>query len=194
MESGDMGDIVMADGRKAKRELSQSKRAAQNRAAQRAFRQRKELYIKKLEQEVRDYQEMEGNFKEMQKENFALRQYVINLQSRLLDTRGDIPQPPPGLVLAPAHHGHGGPQAAPPSNAEQPPAQAAAAVPGSGTSLEVVAQAVAGLARNEPQATIPSHPNRDMKVDPSANDEQSRADAEIGRQLQADGSLPSAPM
>jgi hypothetical protein len=34
MESGDMGDVVMADGRKAKRELSQSKRAAQNRAAQ----------------------------------------------------------------------------------------------------------------------------------------------------------------
>lgn len=34
MESGDMGDIVMADGRKTKRELSQSKRAAQNRAAQ----------------------------------------------------------------------------------------------------------------------------------------------------------------
>lgn len=34
MESADMGDVVMADGRKAKRELSQSKRAAQNRAAQ----------------------------------------------------------------------------------------------------------------------------------------------------------------
>jgi hypothetical protein len=34
MEAADMGDVVMADGRKAKRELSQSKRAAQNRAAQ----------------------------------------------------------------------------------------------------------------------------------------------------------------
>lgn len=34
MAPADMGDVVMADGRRAKRELSQSKRAAQNRAAQ----------------------------------------------------------------------------------------------------------------------------------------------------------------
>lgn len=34
MGPADMGDVVMADGRRAKRELSQSKRAAQNRAAQ----------------------------------------------------------------------------------------------------------------------------------------------------------------
>lgn len=33
-DMADMGDVMMADGRKAKRELSQSKRAAQNRAAQ----------------------------------------------------------------------------------------------------------------------------------------------------------------
>ncbi|KAL3955542.1 hypothetical protein ACCO45_011105 [Purpureocillium lilacinum] len=63
-----------ADGRKAKRELSQSKRAAQNRAAQRAFRQRKEGYIKKLEQQVREYGEMEQTFKAMQTENYALRE------------------------------------------------------------------------------------------------------------------------
>ncbi|OIW32412.1 hypothetical protein CONLIGDRAFT_268781 [Coniochaeta ligniaria NRRL 30616] len=193
MESADMGDVVMADGRKAKRELSQSKRAAQNRAAQgpqRAFRQRKELYIKKLEQEVRDYQEMENNFKATQTENYALRQYVISLQSRLLDAHGEYPQPPPGLSLAP-HHGHGGPPTAAPSNAE--PAQAAPATPGNGTSLEVVAQAV-GLARGDPQAGLPSHPGRGMKADPGGNDDDSRADEEIGRQLQADGSLPSAPM
>ncbi|UZP45493.1 hypothetical protein NXS19_013305 [Fusarium pseudograminearum] len=55
------------DGRsKAKRELSQSKRAAQNRAAQRAFRQRKEGYIKKLEQQVREYMDMEQSFKSLQ--------------------------------------------------------------------------------------------------------------------------------
>ncbi|KAF7542888.1 hypothetical protein G7046_g10096 [Stylonectria norvegica] len=77
------------DGHKAKRELSQSKRAAQNRAAQRAFRQRKEGYIKKLEQQVREYMEMEVNFKTMQAENYALREYVIHLQSRMLETQGD---------------------------------------------------------------------------------------------------------
>ncbi|KAJ9142840.1 hypothetical protein NKR19_g7057 [Coniochaeta hoffmannii] len=187
MESADMGDVVMADGRKAKRELSQSKRAAQNRAAQRAFRQRKELYIKKLEQEVRDYAEMEANFKAMQTENYALRQYVISLQSRLLDAHGEYPQPPPGLSLAPHH-----PPPAASNNAE--PAHAAPATPGVGTSLEVVAQAVAGLARGESQAGLPSHANRGAKADPGPNDDESRADEEIGRQLQADGSLPSAQM
>ncbi|KAJ6153585.1 BZIP transcription factor [Penicillium chermesinum] len=41
-----------------KRELSTSKRAAQNRAAQRAFRQRKETYIRKLEDENRSIQDL----------------------------------------------------------------------------------------------------------------------------------------
>ena len=130
---------------------------------------------------------MENNFKAMQTENYALRQYVINLQSRLLDAHGEYPQPPPGLSLAPHHP----PQAAP-TNAE--PAQAASAAPGAGTSLEVVAQAVAGLARGDAQSGLPSHPSRAVKADPNTNEDDSRADEEIGRQLQADGSLPSAPM
>lgn len=131
---------------------------------------------------------MEGNFKAMQTENYALRQYVIMLQSRLLDAHGEYPQPPPGLSLAP-HQAHGGPPPAAPSNAE--PAQGAPATPGAGTSLEVVAQAVL---RGDPQGGLPSHAGRGAKADPGANDDDSRADEEIGRQLQADGSLPSAPM
>lgn len=134
---------------------------------------------------------MESNFKAMQTENYALRQYVINLQSRLLDAHGEYPQPPPGLSLAP-HHGQGGPPPAAASNAEQ--VEGAPATPGAGTSLEVVAQAVAGLARGESQAGLRSHPNQAMKADPGANDDDSRADDEIGRQLQADGSVPSAQM
>jgi hypothetical protein len=130
---------------------------------------------------------LETNFKAMQTENYALRQYVINLQSRLLDAHGEYPQPPPGLSLAPHH-----PASAAPGNAE--PAQAGAATPGAGTSLEVVAQAVAGLTRGEAQAALPSHPNRSVKGDPSTDDADTRADEEIGRQLQADGSLPSAQM
>jgi hypothetical protein len=102
-----------ADGRKGygKRELSTSKRAAQNRAAQvryslrmpactnallfqRAFRQRKEGYIKKLEEQVRDYQVLSENFKAVQSENYQLRDYIINLQSRLLESQGEVPPPP----------------------------------------------------------------------------------------------------
>ncbi|KAF3361291.1 hypothetical protein VdG1_00900 [Verticillium dahliae VDG1] len=91
-------DDGSADGRKAKRELSQSKRAAQNRAAQRAFRQRKEGYIKKLEQQVRDFMDMESQYKQLQSESYALREYVIHLQSRMLDTQGEYPQAPPNAV------------------------------------------------------------------------------------------------
>jgi len=90
------------DGRKGygKRELSTSKRAAQNRAAQRAFRQRKEGYIKKLEEQVRDYGLLTENFKSVQAENYQLRDYIISLQSRLLESQGEVPPPPnnvPGL-------------------------------------------------------------------------------------------------
>jgi len=102
------------DGRKGygKRELSTSKRAAQNRAAQRAFRQRKEGYIKKLEEQVRDYQVLSENFKAVQAENYQLRDYIINLQSRLLESQGEVPPPPsnvdglqPGKAAAPQQPG-----------------------------------------------------------------------------------------
>ncbi|KAL1892217.1 hypothetical protein Sste5346_007173 [Sporothrix stenoceras] len=92
---------VIPDGRKGpRRELSTSKRAAQNRAAQRAFRQRKEGYIKKLEQQVQEYGEMEQQFKITQTENYALREYIIHLQSRLLDAKAELPQPPANLNLS----------------------------------------------------------------------------------------------
>ncbi|MCJ1235012.1 hypothetical protein MMC14_002976 [Varicellaria rhodocarpa] len=99
-ESG--GDDNGSDGKKGgKRELSTSKRAAQNRAAQRAFRQRKEGHIKKLEEQVRDYNLLSENFKSLQAENYQLRDYIINLQSRLLESQGEFPQPPGNIDL---HH------------------------------------------------------------------------------------------
>ncbi|KAK3903908.1 putative transcription factor kapC [Staphylotrichum tortipilum] len=164
-----------ADGRKAKRELSQSKRAAQNRAAQRAFRQRKEGYIKKLEQQVRDYGEMETSFKGLQAENYTLRDYVLRLQSRLLDAQGEYPQPPPGINLVP------------PNPQGQPEAPSAAA---GGNPLEVAAQAVAGLSRSEHLVARNSYA-------PARTDDDARTAEEITRQLQADGApdgMPSAPM
>ncbi|KAL2166425.1 hypothetical protein VTG60DRAFT_2778 [Thermothelomyces hinnuleus] len=175
------------DGRKAKRELSQSKRAAQNRAAQRAFRQRKEGYIKKLEQQVREYGEMENTFKAVQAENYALREYVLRLQSRLLDTQGEYPQPPPGLNLA-----HPNAQTQPPHGSPevpQPAATAAPAAPGA-NQVEVAAQAVAGLTRSEHLGDRDPYP-------PPVRSEDDRTAEEITRQLQADGGpdgLPAATM
>lgn len=84
---------------KGKRELSTSKRAAQNRAAQRAFRQRKEGYIKKLEEQVREFQTMEQNYRALQNENYQLREYILNLQSRLLETQSEYPPAPSSINL-----------------------------------------------------------------------------------------------
>lgn len=112
---GDSGpDDMNPDTAKGKRELSTSKRAAQNRAAQvsqlptaasrstrrkltffqRAFRQRKEGYIKKLEEQVKEFGTMEQNYRSLQNENYQLREYILNLQSRLLENQSDIPPPP----------------------------------------------------------------------------------------------------
>ncbi|KAI5463244.1 hypothetical protein BGZ63DRAFT_402576 [Mariannaea sp. PMI_226] len=200
-------DLQSPDGRKAKRELSQSKRAAQNRAAQRAFRQRKEGYIKKLEQQVREFLEMEQSFKDMQSENYALREYVIHLQSRLLDLHGEFPSPPPNINLSQPP-----PQQVPATASAPTPAHAAASVtnapgapppPGAAPNtiaagpLEAVAQAVAGLAAQEhiveqQQQQSPTHSQRQPGQryhSPQFNkndaaDEDMRSADEINRQLQ----------
>ncbi|KAL4951345.1 hypothetical protein BDW69DRAFT_170230 [Aspergillus filifer] len=83
-----------------KRPLSTSKRAAQNRAAQRAFRQRKESYIRKLEEQVKEFEVMSQEFKALQSENYQLREYIINLQSRLLDSHGEVPELPGNIDLS----------------------------------------------------------------------------------------------
>ncbi|KAK2753307.1 hypothetical protein FQN55_003436 [Onygenales sp. PD_40] len=96
------GDENAADGRKTygKRELSTSKRAAQNRAAQRAFRQRKEGYIRKLEEQVKDYEMLLENYKAIQAENYQLREYIISLQSRLIDSQNEVPELPSNIDLS----------------------------------------------------------------------------------------------
>ncbi|KAF8473132.1 hypothetical protein BDZ91DRAFT_389363 [Kalaharituber pfeilii] len=85
--------------RGGKRELSTSKRAAQNRAAQRAFRQRKEGYIKKLEEQVRDLNALEESYKAIQNENYQLRDYIISLQSRLIESQGEDAVPPAPILI-----------------------------------------------------------------------------------------------
>ncbi|KAJ4322100.1 hypothetical protein N0V94_002568 [Neodidymelliopsis sp. IMI 364377] len=94
-----------AEGRKGRRELSTSKRAAQNRAAQRAFRQRKEEYISKLKDQVKEFEQLCELYKNLQTENYQLRDYIINLQSRLLETQGEVPPAPAGVDLSNRPHG-----------------------------------------------------------------------------------------
>ncbi|KAH0027647.1 hypothetical protein KCU78_g3890, partial [Aureobasidium melanogenum] len=79
---------------RAQRELSNTKRAAQNRAAQRAFRLRKEQHINKLEEDLKQYLVMEENYKTLQHENLALRNYISLLQSKCSDQNIDFPPAP----------------------------------------------------------------------------------------------------
>ena len=67
---------------------------------QRAFRQRKEGYIKKLEEQVKEFQTMEQNFRALQNENYQLREYILNLQSRLLESSSDFPPAPTHINLS----------------------------------------------------------------------------------------------
>lgn len=67
---------------------------------------------------------MEHNYKVIQNDNYALREYVIQLQSRLLDLRQDIPPAPSNLNLS-----HQPDMPANASRVMHPPTAAPTAVP-----------------------------------------------------------------
>ena len=65
---------------------------------QRAFRQRKERYITELEEKVKQFETMETDFRSLQDENHQLREYILSLQSQLLEQTRDpssAPSSPP---------------------------------------------------------------------------------------------------
>ncbi|KAI9101144.1 hypothetical protein DFS34DRAFT_457928 [Phlyctochytrium arcticum] len=70
-------------GRKPATTEPANKRTAQNRAAQRAFRERKERYVKELETRVQELEEAKGKLEggEIIDENSKLRQRVVQLES-----------------------------------------------------------------------------------------------------------------
>ena len=130
---------------------------------------------------------MEASFKALQTENFTLREYIIHLQSRLLDAKGEFPQPPAGINLT---HPHAQQPVAPAPEASQQVSAAAGSNP-----LEVAAQAVAGLSRSEHLASR-EHYSAQAYEQAARADEDARTAEELTRQL-ADGSpdgLPAAPM
>lgn len=67
------------------RSVSSLKRAAQNRNAQRAFRQRKEKYIKELELRAAEAEDLRKTLNDMRQENMQLRDYTLVLQSRVIE-------------------------------------------------------------------------------------------------------------
>ena len=48
---------------------------------------------------MRDLHALEESYKAIQAENYQLRDYIINLQSRLIESQGEFPQPPSNINL-----------------------------------------------------------------------------------------------
>jgi len=119
---------------------------------------------------VREYGEMEHSWKTIQNDNYALREYVIQLQSRLLDLQVELPQPPPNVNITP-------PNAL--GTARQPhataPVELRANAPNDAGTLADVAAAVAGLNREtategnygkstfKSENTMPQHHGEDVR-------------------------------
>lgn len=99
---------------KGGRALAQSKRAEQNRKAQRAFRERRDAHVKALESRSqlldsalasadeanRRWEECRALVDQLRIENAALRQ-ALNQAQLLANANGHLPQPPPQVNLPP---------------------------------------------------------------------------------------------
>ncbi|KAJ2659340.1 hypothetical protein IW148_004267 [Coemansia sp. RSA 1199] len=70
-----------ADGGSRRRSINSSKRAAQNRAAQRAFRLRRERYVAGLEEKARSFDRLEAAYMDIQRENYQLRSRLHKIQT-----------------------------------------------------------------------------------------------------------------
>ncbi|KAI7881042.1 hypothetical protein K492DRAFT_177450 [Lichtheimia hyalospora FSU 10163] len=73
---------TIGTSRRRKGGVLDTRRAEQNRAAQRAFRQRKERYVKELENKVRDLQLVQERANKLEEENERLRQRVWELEKQ----------------------------------------------------------------------------------------------------------------
>ena len=141
--------------------------------SQRAFRQRKEGYIKKLEEQVRDFHALENNFKAVQAENYQLRDYIINLQSRLIESQTEFPQPPSNIDLT--HRDQETPQDQRPAPTAQMSSSAAAAaaanqLQASAAQAQVVADLGSGKHHHEEAAYLSGngYPSKRIKESDSS--------------------------
>lgn len=108
-ESSSTMNPTIGTTRRRKGGVLDTRRAEQNRAAQRAFRQRKERYVKELENKVRDLQLVQERANKLEEENERLRQRVWELEKQQH-------HPQQGLM----HHHHHHPS--PPQPSLAPPA------------------------------------------------------------------------
>lgn len=125
---------------------------------------------------------MEKTFKTMQSENYALREYVITLQSRLLDVQGEFPTPPPNINLS--QPGNGAEARISEEHEQHEQHGATSGHMNSGTPLEAVARAVAGLAAQEEMNQSQHQYPDDQEMKDEGPTEDTRTAEEINRHLQ----------
>lgn len=53
---------------------------------------------------MKDYNSLSDSFKALQAENYQLRDYIISLQGRLIESQGEVPQPPSNIDISPQRH------------------------------------------------------------------------------------------
>jgi len=82
-------DASMVASRTPTRQLTNSKRAAQNRAAQRAFRQRKDRYIKDLEAKAKELEATKKQVEALQKDKADLQAIIRNLRNENAKLKGE---------------------------------------------------------------------------------------------------------
>lgn len=141
---------------------------------------------------MRDHSEMENSVKHLQEENYTLREYILHLQTRLIDAGIEPPLPPPNVNLVPypempgtiRHDG------LPPEAAEEDIVMGPSPVPNTGSatgaaSLDAVAQAVQSLSRSE--AAFKAEPESQAAED-------ARTAEAISNQLSQAESAPAANM
>lgn len=83
---------------KRRQKLSTTKRAAQNRNAQKAFRLRREKYVKELESTASEVAQLHKTIEELRQENLQLRDYTLALQSRLIELSPNVAVNPHQLL------------------------------------------------------------------------------------------------
>jgi hypothetical protein len=82
-------DMNNPGNRAPTRQLTNSKRAAQNRAAQRAFRQRKDRYIKDLEQKAKELESVKKQLEALQKDKAEMSVVIRNLKNENAKLKGE---------------------------------------------------------------------------------------------------------
>lgn len=80
-------------GTNGPRAVIPSKRAAQNRAAQRAFRQRKERYVKDLEKKAKQMDEWKMELDQLRRQNQELRENTLRLEKQIHQQKHPILSP-----------------------------------------------------------------------------------------------------